>query len=82
MVEYLEWEGPIFLPNDRGKFFAVLAGEADLYPFSPETDQFELKPSARHQIFQQLIDSNFVGSVWSSEKQFPPRQIEDLQRNF
>ncbi|MYB95083.1 hypothetical protein F4054_10430 [Candidatus Poribacteria bacterium] len=65
MVEYLEWEGPIFLPRNRGKFFAVLAGEADLYPFSPETDQFELKPSARHQIFQQLIDSNFVGSVWS-----------------
>ncbi len=65
VVEYLEWEGPIFLPNNRGKYFLVLAGEADLYPFSPETDQFELKPSARHQIFQQLIDSNFVGSVWS-----------------
>lgn len=65
IVEYLEWEGPIFLPNNRGKFFAVLAGEADLYPFSPETDQLEFKPSARHQIFQQLIDSNFVGSVWS-----------------
>ena len=65
IVEYLEWEGPIFLPNNRGKFFAVLAGEADIYPFSPETDRFELKPSARHQIFQQLIDSDFVGSVWS-----------------
>lgn len=65
VVEYLEWEGPIFLPNNRGKFFAVLAGEADIYPFSSETDRFEIKPSARHGIFQQLIDSNFVGSVWS-----------------
>ena len=65
IVEYLEWKGPIFLPNNRGKFFAVLAGEADLYPFSPETDQFELKSSARHRIFQQLIDSNFAGGVWS-----------------
>ena len=64
IVEYLEWEGAIFLPNNRGKFFAVLAGETEIYPFSPEIDQFEIKPSARHQIFQQLIDSNFVGSVW------------------
>ena len=61
---YLEWKGPIFLPDNRGRFFAVLAGETEIYPFSPETDQFEIKPSARHQIFQQLIDSNFVGSVW------------------
>ena len=65
VVEYLEWEGPIFLPNNRGKFFAVLAGEADIYPFSSETDRFEIKPSARHRIFQQLIESNFIGSVWS-----------------
>ena len=65
IAEYLEWEGPIFLPDNRGRFFAVLAGEADMYPFSPEADQLELRPSARHQIFQQLIDSNFVGSVWS-----------------
>ena len=65
IVEYLEWEGPIFLPNNRGKFFVVVAGEADIYPFSPETDRFELKPSARHQIFQQLIDSDFAGSVWT-----------------
>jgi hypothetical protein len=65
IVEYLEWKGPIFLPNNRGKFFAVLAGEAKIYPFSSETDRFELKPSAHHRIFQQLIDSNFAGSVWS-----------------
>ena len=65
VVEYLEWEGPIFLPNNRGKFFAVLAGEADIYPFSSETDRFEIKPSARHRIFQQLIESSFTGSVWS-----------------
>jgi hypothetical protein len=64
IVEYLEWKGPILLPNNRGKFFAILAGEADIYPFSLEADEFELKPSTRHQIFQQLIDSNFAGSVW------------------
>lgn len=62
---YQEWKGPIFLPNNRGKFFAVLAGETERYPFSPATDRFELKPSARHRIFQQLIESNFVGKTWS-----------------
>ena len=65
VVEYLEWKGTVFLPNNRGKFFAILAGEAKIYPFSPESDRFEIKPSGRHQIFQQLIDSNFVSSVWS-----------------
>ncbi|MCY3744282.1 MAG: hypothetical protein OXH00_24985 [Candidatus Poribacteria bacterium] len=64
-VEYLEWKGPIFLPNNRGKFFAVLAGESEIYPFSPEMDRFDIKPSADYGIFQQLIESNFAGSVWS-----------------
>ena len=64
-VEYQEWQGPIFLPNNSGKFFAVLAGETDHYPFSPQTDRFELKPSSRYEIFQQLIESNFVGTTWS-----------------
>ena len=64
-VEYLEWKGPIFLPNRRGKFFAILAGEADIYPFSPEADRFEVKPASRYRIFQQLIESNFTGSVWT-----------------
>ncbi len=64
MVEYLEWKGPIFLPNSRGKFFAVLAGEADIYPFSPEADRFEIQPSVRYGVFRQLIESNFTGSVW------------------
>ena len=82
IVEYLEWKGPIFLPNNRGKFFAILAGETEIYPFSPETDQFEIKPSARHRIFQQLIDSNFVGSVWRPEKQFPSRTVKDEQARF
>lgn len=65
IVEYQEWQGPIFLPNNSGKFFAVLAGETDHYPFSPQTDRFELKPSPRYEIFQQLIESNFVGTTWS-----------------
>ncbi len=65
IVEYLEWKGPIFLPNRRGKFFAILAGETVIYPFSPETDRFEIKPRSRYEIFRQLIDSDFTGSVWS-----------------
>ena len=65
MVEYLEWKGPIFLPKMRGKFFAILAGETAIYPFSPEADRFEIKPRSRYGIFQQLIDSDFTGSVWS-----------------
>ena len=65
ITDYQEWKGPIFLPNNRGKFFAVLAGETESYPFSPATDQFELKLSARHRIFQQLIESNFTGKIWS-----------------
>ena len=64
MVEYLEWQGPIFLPNKRDKFFAILSGEAEIYPFSSEVDTFEIKASTDHEIFQQLIDSDFTGSVW------------------
>ena len=64
-VEYLEWKGPVFLPKNRGKFFALLAGEAEIYPFSPEKDRLEIKSSANYRIFQQLIDSNFAGKVWS-----------------
>ena len=82
IVEYLEWEGPIFLPNKRGKFFAVLAGEADIYPFSPETDQLEFKPSARHQIFQQLIDSDFAGSVWSLRSNSRHAKSKTYKRDF
>lgn len=65
IVEYLEWKGPIFLPNRRGKFFAILAGETVIYPFLPETDRFEIKPRSRYGIFRQLIDSGFTGSAWS-----------------
>jgi hypothetical protein len=64
-IEYQEWKGPVFLPNSHGKFFAVLAGETESYPFSPTMDRFELKLSARHRIFQQLIESNFAGKTWS-----------------
>ena len=65
ITEYQEWRGPVFLPNGRGKFFAILAGETESYPFSSATDRLELKPSPRHPIFQQLIESNFVGKTWS-----------------
>ena len=82
IVEYLEWEGPIFLPNKRGKFFAVLAGEADIYPFSPETDGFELKSSGRHRIFQHLIDSDFVGSVWSLRSNSRHAKSKTYKKDF
>ena len=65
IIEYQEWKGPVFLPNSRGKFFAILAGETESYPFSPATDRFELKPSPRHPIFQRLVESNFAGKTWS-----------------
>ena len=82
VIEYLEWEGPIFLPNNRGKFFAVLAGEAKIYPFSPEKDRLELKPSAHHRIFQQLIESNFVGSVWSLRSNSRHAKSKTYKRDF
>ena len=65
VTEYQEWKGPVFLPNNRGKFFAILAGETESYPFSSATDRLELKPSPRHPIFQQLLESNFAGKTWS-----------------
>ncbi len=82
LVEYLEWKGPIFLPNNRGKFFAILAGEAKIYPFSPETDRFEIKSSTRHPIFQQLIDSNFAGSVWSLRSNSRHAKSKTYKRDF
>ena len=82
IAEYLEWEGPIFLPNNRGKFSAVLAGEAEIYPFSPEKDQLEIKPSVRHQIFQQLIDSNFVGSAWSLRSRSRHAKSKTYKKDF
>ena len=81
-VEYQEWKGPIFLPNNRGKFFAVLAGEAESYPFSSATDRFELKPSARHPIFQQLIESNFAGSVWSLRSSSRHAKSKTYKKDF
>ena len=65
ITEYQEWRGPVFLPNSRGKFFAILAGETESYPFSSATDRLELKPSPRHPIFQRLLESNFAGKTWS-----------------
>ena len=62
---YQEWKGPIFLPDNSGKFFAVLAGETESYPFLPGADRCELKASSEYKIFQWLLESNFVGKMWS-----------------
>ncbi len=82
MVEYLEWQGPIFLPNKRGKFFAILAGEAEIYPFSSEVDTFDIRPSADHKVFQQLIESNFTGSVWALRSKSRHAKSKTYNRDF
>ena len=82
IVEYLEWRGPIFLPNKRGKFFAILSGEAEIYPFSSEVDTFDIKPSADHKIFQQLIESNFTGSVWVLRSKSRHAKSKTYNRDF
>ena len=82
ITEYQEWKGPVFLPNNRGKFFAILAGETESYPFSPTTDRFELKPSAHHRIFQQLIESNFAGKTWSLRSSSRHAKSKTYKRDF
>ena len=82
IIEYQEWKGPIFLPDNRGKFFAILAGETESYPFLPATDRFELKPSARHRIFQQLLESNFVGKTWSLRSSSRHAKSKTYKRDF
>ena len=82
IIEYQEWKGPVFLPNNRGKFFAILAGDTESYPFSPATDQLEFTPSARHRIFQQLIESNFTGKTWSLRNHSRHAKVKDLQTRF
>ena len=82
IVEYLEWRGPIFLPNKRGKFFAILSGEAEIYPFSSEVDIFDIKPWTDHKIFQQLIESNFTGSVWALRSKSRHAKSKTYRRDF
>lgn len=82
IIEQQEWKGPIFLPNNRGKFFAILAGETESYPFSPAMDRLELKPSAHHRIFQQLIDSNFAGKTWSLRSRSRHAKSKTYKRDF
>ena len=81
-IEYQEWKVPVFLPNSRGKFFAILAGETESYPFSPATDRFELKPSPRHPIFQRLVESNFVGKTWSLRSSSRHAKSKTYKRDF
>ena len=82
ITEYQEWRGPVFLPNSRGKFFAILAGETESYPFSSATDRLELKPSPRHPIFQQLIESNFAGKTWSLRSSSRHAKSKTYKRDF
>ena len=81
-IEYQEWRGPVFLPNSRGKFFAILAGETESYPFSSATDRLELKLSPRHPIFQQLIESNFAGKTWSLRSSSRHAKSKTYKRDF
>jgi hypothetical protein len=66
------WEGPIFLPakpnstsQKRYVFFAKLHGIADVHPFRPDLDSISIAPSRNAAVFQNLIDSDFVGEEWS-----------------
>jgi hypothetical protein len=54
----------IFLPGTPGKqFFARLAGDTEVYPFSPP-DAVRVKPALGHEALRCLLDSSFAGSEW------------------
>src|SRR5262245_13607096 len=66
------WAGPVFLPGSRrGRgssghvFFANIHGPTRTYPFLPAEDAMVIRPSPDAEIFQALIDSQFVGQEWA-----------------
>ncbi len=66
-----QWEGTIFLPRDANParapdryFHARLGGDTETYPFSSQTDLFELAPAAHDRAVQWLIASNFRAQEW------------------
>jgi hypothetical protein len=66
------WEGPVFLPGRRSRkdrqghlFFARIRGHTNTYPFLYRRDSVTIMPSPDSEIFQALIDSNFVGKEWA-----------------
>lgn len=66
-----QWEGTIFLPRDANPanapdryFFARLGGDTETYPFSSQTDLFELASASHERAVQWLIASNFRAQEW------------------
>lgn len=66
------WEGPVFLPrNGRRKrrpgklFIARLRGHTETYPFLNDVDSMMVRRAGGAAILQALIDSGFVGRLWS-----------------
>ena len=65
------WEGMIFLPRDTnqanvpGRYFqARLGGRTETYPFSSNTDSFELASTPDDTVFQWLVMSHFSAQEW------------------
>ena len=65
------WEGPVFLPEPRGRtttrgklFFARIRGYTKTYPFVQPDDSLEIKPSAGSPVLQALLESHFVPIEW------------------
>jgi hypothetical protein len=64
------WEGPIFLPRSSSSgdgcvFFARICGHAQTYPFVPTEDAVRITPSPTAEVFQSLLDSQFIGEEWA-----------------
>lgn len=62
------WEGPIYLPTGSGgrrrKFIAHIRGETVTVPFRLGLDSFNIAPSPRAIVLQQLLDSKFAPREW------------------
>jgi len=64
------WEGPVFLPQNKGRtakgriFFARVRGQGRTYPFERTEDILSLPLSSGPKIFQLLRDSQFTPTRW------------------
>lgn len=64
------WEGPIFLPSQRGSgtgqrwFHARISGPTRAYRAAPTADTFVVRPPAENHLLSKLADSGFVLEEW------------------
>ena len=66
------WEGPVFLPSNRGGvsaegrlFFGRVSGPTRTYPYDSGADEISLASSPAEGIFRMLVDSRFTGEQWA-----------------